>query len=182
MAPTSSSGARSADPIELQESQAAWLAGFWDGEGSIGILIDKTTRILVAQMSHTDRPSVKHVLDLLFRAGINGRGYTYQERDPTKHRDAHYLRVTGIGNVRALALLLLPFAVTKRRHWELAIEWADSRIAAAGGLDGQHLKRGGKARTAYSAREQEVAAELRSLNLRGPASRVEHSILGRIDA
>ena len=114
------------------EHDMAWLAGFWDGEGSIGLVKNKKTLILSVQLSHTEIDTVLRVLELL--KPIGGRGYTYQERDPAKHRDAHYVRVSGISNIQRLAAELLPYAVTKRRHWEIAAEWCASRILVAGGV------------------------------------------------
>src|SRR5687767_7254572 len=105
----------------MKQTDLAWLAGFWDGEGSVGIVKSGTTLILVAQLSHTELGTIKHILNLLEEGTINGRGYTYQERDPKKHRDAHYVRVTGMVGVMKLGKLLLPHAVTKKRHWEIAI-------------------------------------------------------------
>lgn len=151
----------------------AWLAGFWDGEGSIGITVNGSTRILNCQLSHTDYPSIVHALDVLASAGIGGRGYTYQERDPAKHRDAHYIRINGMANVRHMAIKLIPFAVTKARHWELAIEFANSRIALAGGVDQKgHLLRGKDTKQrGYSENDLALAAELSQLNRRGPDDR-----------
>jgi hypothetical protein len=152
-------------------AELPWLAGFWDGEGSVGLTKNKNTIILNAQMTHTDIATSRYVLELLRNVG--GRGYTYQERDPAKHRDAHCIRITGISNVKTLALMLLPFAVTKRRHWEIAIEWADLRIAVAGGVDEKgHLFRGGLgASRGYSDYEMGLFEEMRLLNRRGPEDR-----------
>jgi hypothetical protein len=163
----------------------AWLAGFWDGEGSVGLVRNKETRVLVLQLSHTEIDSIREIFRILRKYGINGRGYTYQERDPAKHRDAHHLRITGIANCLKLGRLLLPFAVTKKRHFELAIEWAESRIEQAGGLDSKgHLFRGGIQKDrGYSKVEINLAEELSTLNRRGPDDRKRRKAkdYGRID-
>jgi len=150
------------------------LAGFWDGEGSIGLIKSKKTRILVCQLSNTDFSAIKEILSILENESVSGRGYTYQERDIKKHRDAHYIRVTGIANVRKFATLMLPYAVVKKRHWEIALEWANSRIAFAGGLDEKgHLRRGGiQVNKGYSQNENDLAEELTKLNSRGPEGRI----------
>lgn len=169
--------------METKREDIAWLAGFWDGEGSIGLVRNKTTRILSVQLSHTEFNTIEHILRILKSLRINGRGYTYQERDPAKHRDAHYIRVSGIANILKLSVLMLPHAVTKRRHWEIAIEWARRRIKVAGGVDGQgHLRRGGMpGGRAYSTRDIELADELAELNQRGPMDRARRTE-GRIVA
>lgn len=161
-------------------SDLAWLAGFWDGEGSIGLVQNKNTKVLTCQLSSTCRFTIVEILSILERHAINGRGYTYQERDPDKHKDAHYIRVTGMGNVLKFAELLLPFAVTKKRHWEIAIEWSKSRIAKAGGLNekGHLIKRG--IPIPYDEKELALFDELCSINRRGPIAN-HIAKRGRID-
>lgn len=159
----------------MNKINLAWLAGFWDGEGSVGLTKTGTTFILNCQLSHTDIESVKRILSILKSEGVGGRGYTYQERDPKRHRDAHYIRIGGIANVLKFARLMVPYAFTKKRHWELAIEWAESRILVAGGVDSRgHLFRG-RSHTLrqYSKSDLKLAVELKSLNLRGPDDRKE---------
>jgi hypothetical protein len=155
------------------DARIAWLAGFWDGEGSIGLTKSGTTYILNAQMSHTDLETVRHVLGLLEAFNVRGRGYTYQERDPAKHRDAHYIRIGGISNVKDLAELLRPHSITKRAHWELAIEWANNRIRLAGGVDanGRLLRTLCSQQRGYSETEVAIAQRFSDLNKRGPESR-----------
>jgi hypothetical protein len=151
----------------------AWLAGFWDGEGSIGLSNNKKTKILTCQLSHTEFDTVKKILSILESENVSGRGYTYQERDPSKHRDAHYIRVTGMANILSFAKLIMPYAVTKKRHWEIAIEWAERRIKVCGGVDSKgHLLRGGIPGTKkYSEDDLRLASELFILNRRGPEDR-----------
>jgi hypothetical protein len=165
--------------------RVAWLAGFWDGEGSIGAGLTRGTWRLLAQLSHTEIDTVRAVLAILADNGIRGCGYTYQERDPAKHRDAHYIRVNGTANILRLAELLLSHSVTKRRHWELAISFALSRIAVAGGINAKgHLLRGGlPADRAYSNADIATVAELCRLNRRGPEDRANRkTCFGRIAA
>lgn len=152
----------------------SWLSGLWDGEGSIGLSkVGKGWR-LNAQMSMCDAPTIFEALAVMEEMGVHGRNYTYQERQP-HHKDAWYLRVNGINNIRELGIQLLPYSITKREAWELAVQFADSRIQAAGGLqeDGT-LKRGGKNRTGYSAEDLGLIDSLRSLTRR--PTRVEFEV------
>lgn len=171
------------DDVKEQEKRLdwAWLAGFWDGEGSIGIVRDGTSRHLRVQLSHTEYGSTLKILDILERSEIGGRGYTYQERDPLKHRDAHYIRVSGMGNIYKMAKLILPYAVTKRRHWEIAIEWIESRAEKAGGFnsDGSIKRIGNADKRKYTPNEIALFDEICELNRRGPEDRVSRK-KGRI--
>lgn len=163
------------------EKDFAWFAGFWDGEGSIGLTKNKSTYILSVQCSHTDKTTVEHVFKLLKQWEINGRGYTYQEKKPDKHRPSYHIRVSGIGNILKLAKLVAPHAITKKRNWEIAIKWAETRIAVSGGIDGKgHLQRGGKKDRSYSEEDHATYLELRSINGRGPRQS-DSTTFGRIN-
>jgi hypothetical protein len=164
----------------IRDSELAWLSGFWDGEGSIGLSRLRNYYRANLQLSTTDLPTVEYLLDLLGRMGVTNRGYTYQERDPERHQDAHYIRISNLSNIAKMGRLVVPFAITKRRHWILMLEWIDSRTLAAGGLDSKgNVKRGGRHRTGYSSREMEIISELSALNRRGPGGRNAHK-QGRI--
>lgn len=161
---------------KYMEVDCAWLSGFWDGEGSVGLVKNKAAMILVAQLSHTECSTIEHILLILKKCQVNGRGYTYQGRDPLKHRDAHYIRVSGMANILRLAELLCPYAVTKKRHWGIAIEWAKRRIKVAGGIDSKgHLHRGGRRDRSYSESEMMLASEMMELNRRGPVDRARRA-------
>lgn len=166
---------------EINTHDWAWLAGFWDGEGSIGIVRDGTSRHLRVQLSHTEYGSTLKILKILEDSGIGGRGYTYQERDPSKHRDAHYIRVSGMGNIYRMSKLIVDFAVTKRRHWEIAIEWVESRAKKAGGFnaDGSIKRIGNAEKRKYTENEVALFEELHELNRRGPEDRIKRK-QGRI--
>jgi hypothetical protein len=161
-------------------SDTAWLAGFWDGEGSIGIAKDRTTLILRCQLSSTCHETVTHILRILEAREINGRGYTYQERDPEKHMDAHYLRITGTANILKFARMIRPHLITKRRQCEIAIEWAERRIEKAGGLDCNGRLRKSGIPIPYDDYELSLYAEMCEINRRGPDGRKRHK-QGRIN-
>ena len=149
-------------------SETAWLAGFWDGEGSIGIAKNKSTFVMCCQLSLTCRDTIIYIMGLLDKMGVTNRGYTYQERDPTKHRDAHYIRVNGINNIVQFGKKLEPYSILKKRHWQVAIEYGERRIEKAGGLyPNGHLKKSGIP-IPYCEKDIALIEELCFLNMRGP--------------
>lgn len=135
--------------------RVAWLAGLWDGEGSIGVNDDGRGRMRPRlQMSMASKPTIDTVIDVLAEIGVTGAGYTYQERDPEKHQDAHYLRVGRREDVRKVADALLPHAVTKAEHWRTMLAWLDDPA-------------------------QKHVDELKRLNLRGAAKVVSDKVLAQ---
>lgn len=162
----------------MNPTTIGWLAGLMDGEGSIGIRLeqhhDRPERpvylVAAVQMSMTDKPTVDRVLEVLREVGVRGAGYTYQERDPAKHLDAHYLRVARLADILVLAGLMEPVAVTKRRQWRLILEYAESRLEGRSVDRRGRAQRGGLKGKRFSDREIEIARELHILNMRGPAA------------
>lgn len=108
------------------------------------------------------RQSIQQAMQI----GIQAVAHHHQERDPAKHRDAHYWRVSLVDMVK-LCRAILPYAVTKRRHLELLLQFVLSR------LEGQPLDPIGRvasrSRKPYTAEEASIYERLRQLNLRGPA-------------
>ncbi len=145
--------------------ELAWLAGLWDGEGSTGW---NSNRVAV-QMCMTCEMTIRRAIDICDRLGCTALGYTYQEKKP-QHKDAHHMRVNRIADVYKMALALEPYAVTKRKHWQVAMKLCKLRIDKWGIDKDGRLKRGGnayKTSGGYSPRELKLVAQLCALNKRG---------------
>lgn len=160
----------------MDQHVLAWLAGLWDGEGSIGISCTKGSRGLYlaigVQLEMTCDRTVARVAEVCDAIGVTAKTYSYRERDPSKHLDSHYLRVNRLGDALCLARALVPYAVTKRQQWELMIEYVESRIGGrALDASGRVPRGGNKLPREFSPREIEIAATLRSLNARGPGGK-----------
>lgn len=153
--------------------RAAWLAGLIDGEGSVGVAMrSKGARLEPAiQLSMTCERTVRRAQEVMEELGVTGALYSYREKDPTKHLDAHTLHITRIADVQRLAIHLIPFAVTKRAQWELIAEFCSSRLVHRGVDSHGKIRRGGRSIPGYSPREVDIARRLKALNARGPGQR-----------
>lgn len=156
----------------MRDAQAAWLAGLWDGEGSIGVVrsmaTGRLTLIPQIQIHMTDLPTMDRVVDLFALLGVTARYHRGAEKQ-AHHRDSYHLSVRRTSWVLATAEALAPHSVTKARQWALMHELCELRIARQGVADsGGCLKRGGAPGWAqdYASRELEVAHLLASLNRR----------------
>jgi hypothetical protein len=171
------------DDLKLWTS---WLAGLWDGEGSVGIvrcLINKKRNVALnptVQMSMTCLPTIARALRVMELIGVEGRGYTYQERKEV-FKDAHYIRVSGMGRIKVLAEALSPWSVTKTKQWLLLLSFLNRRISLAGGFSasGKLRRRGGS--NPYTSEDFHDYDVMRHLNARGGKSNMRRkgTVYGR---
>jgi len=100
-----------------REQWVCWAAGFFDGEGSIGIRKDSKTRhyYLHLTVAQVDVASLQ-VIQSLFGGRINQR-----EKRTEKRRAISSWRLASQG-ARQVLEALLPFLIVKRRQAELAID------------------------------------------------------------
>lgn len=160
---------------KVKETELAWLAGWWDGEGSIGIFIQRQPQRnshfglrTSIQASTCDEESVTQIGRIVKGLGVQSFAYTYNEKHPERHRDAFYIRLHRLTDILIVAPRLLPYAVTKKRQWELILEFAQSRMEGRAVDAKGNVKRGGNTYWPYIRREVEIARELRVLNHLGP--------------
>ena len=158
---------------KLAPQEIGWLAGIFDGEGSVGISLNRPQRnkTIVAvpsvQMSLSCKKTIDKIVKMLKLAGITAIGYSYQRRDPTKHLDAHYIRIGRLSDTLLISKLLGPHSFTKHEQWRLVEEFTGLRLSGVEIRPDGTVRRGGTAPRKYSKREVEIIHELRRLNARG---------------
>jgi LAGLIDADG-like domain len=159
----------------VEQFELGWLAGLFDGEGSVGIQLNTGAKSMrpSLQMSMTCERTIRHAGNLCLKAGVRAAGYTYQEKKPEKHRDAVYLRIIRLRDILVLSEALLPYAITKRDHWSLMIDFCRLRLEGTTLNEDGQVVRGGNKKwwKPYTEREWEIYRELKELNRRGPTAR-----------
>lgn len=115
----------------LTDVEAAWLSGFIDGEGYVGLHAqrhgEKFYYQVDVQIQHTHWPTVERVVELLSKLGIEVTAKSSSRA--ANQKDAWHVAVTGMDRVLLLADYMEPFTVTKREQWALLREWISSRKA-----------------------------------------------------
>lgn len=169
--------------MTLDPTSWAWLAGLWDGEGAVGLRIDRKDGRPLAptvsvQMSMTCERTIQRVIALLKEGGCRAVGYSYQQRQPGKHRNAHYIRIARLVDVHVAAVGMLPFAVTKAEHWRIVRDYAASRLKGASVRPDGRVDRGGKRARPVTEEELQWIDQIRRMNLRGPVA-IRERILSR---
>lgn len=142
--------------MTLSDVEAAWLSGFIDGEGYVGLhsqnhASGKTNYQANIQINHCHYPTVEYVEELLKRLGIDTAPFpTYRSGNQS---DAWLTSVTGMSKVLLLADAVEVYSVTKIQQWAVLREWCESRLSKTLGP--------------YSERELELAAIGMTMNKRG---------------
>lgn len=148
----------------MTDPQAAWLAGFIDGEGSL--MISRRSRSKCTEwsallaVSNTD-------MRLIDRCRLLASGGVIAHVDMTNRGNAKDAYIWTLKGPRLTAVLdaILPHLVAKRRQAELLIEIR--RGTRNGARRGRPWGQGTVLSEAQQARRQEIRDEVRRLNQRG---------------
>jgi len=119
----------------LTETEKAWMAGFFDGEGYVGMNLTKnhsamkgnrTKRlwIIVPRMvlANTDYASIMYWKELWDKANV-GVHINTQKRNNPKHKPCWKVTINGHKRCNKAIPILLEYCVTKKSALELVQEW-----------------------------------------------------------
>lgn len=147
------------------EEKLAWLAGIWDGEGSITIFshIEKDGRRKLCPtigVANTDIKIIAEIIKILDKHNIRlhlqaRRGYKKE------HSDCYSLITRNMTKIKAFLELLLPYLISKKPQAEILLRFVNSRL-------GKIQKNGKKPyHWEYTEEEQTMEQQMRILNARG---------------
>lgn len=109
-----------------QGTKIAWLAGFFDGEGSVGIYKNGNENFYVRMtLTNTDKATLERVQEILEENEIPSYCKWDQQKPTWKPR----WQLLWLGSTKPMKLidLLLPHLVTKKEQVELAKEYIEGR-------------------------------------------------------
>jgi hypothetical protein len=130
---------------------AAWLAGFWDADGTIGIYRRSTYYVPSISCTNTDKKTIDAVCAILDEDSIEYR-VDYQDRgDRTNARPAWTIKLESRPRVMSLLQFLEPYLVGKQQQARLVMEWCSLPVY----------------RRKRSERNIEIVETLTALNARG---------------
>lgn len=142
----------------LSDHEIGWLAGFIDGEGSVGIYPQRRagTWTPSVQLRHTHEPTVVYITCLLGRLDV--RAVWLCEARPAHHKDSFYARIVRMEEIVRLGEAVAPFSVTKVEQWGVVLAWCVSRLARP------------KQRSPYTNEELALAHVASTMNRRGKSA------------
>lgn len=124
----------------------SWLAGFWDGEGTIAIYKEGAKLKPSLSVGNTHKETVLAISEFLSSQGILN---TTKSREATKNRQAFYeIKVRAKDSIIKLLNLIEPSLVTKTKQASLLRDFLNNRQKYA----------------RFTDREQELYEQIRALN------------------
>lgn len=156
------------DNQQVKPEELAWLAGFWDGEGTITVFHtkrkngkDRYNASLVVVNTHEE--TISHILKLLDRLGIKMHLLKRQSKNK-KHAVSYQLTTRNMLYIQKLLPLLIPYLVCKKAQAELTLRFVNSRLES-------NTDTGGWGHwTPYEYDEVELSKQLKVLNQTGKPS------------
>lgn len=121
----------------MTDTDIAWLAGIWDGEGYIGLQRggSKTKNVIWtprAQLEMTHTATVDRAEALIRELGCS-YGRTEMTERNKRWQDTSRLYVATYWSVSRLGHALLPYAITKQNQWQQIVAYIDGRVERLGG-------------------------------------------------
>lgn len=110
---------------EVTEKEMAYMAGFFDGEGSIGVyqMLSRPYYVRLNVYQVDRRP-----LDMLQRAF---RGQVSQHPDQPNRKRAYRWQLADQSAIRSALASMSPFMIVKRDEALLAIRFIEARVSTA---------------------------------------------------
>lgn len=149
----------------MNRDDLLWLAGFWDGEGTIAVNRTRTNKPykLDGYLSYRPRCTLVNTnLEVMQYAEglLSSFGpvcYTKREEDTARRKDRHGFGLNAWASCRDFALVIEPFLRIKSPQARLLIKWANHRL---GLLARSHV-------ATFTSEEHVWFEEMRVLNKRG---------------
>jgi hypothetical protein len=144
----------------MENAKLAWLAGIWDGEGSITIFshIEKDgCRKLcpTINVTNTDIAMIAEIIKIL-----DGYGIIFslnKVKTKKEHSDCYHLITRNMTKIKKTLELLLPYLVNKKPQAEILLRFVNSRLSKM--LDGKKPWN-----WQYTEEEQTMEQQMRLLN------------------
>lgn len=156
---------------KVNEIDLAWLAGLWDGEGSLGMKVQKykadgkTYFEPYAQVVNTHQGTLERVDRILTDLHVGHhiswpKPHPWGGRQPAQYKPLWSVRINGLRRVKSLLIWLKPYLTTKAEQAALLWEYIEGRE--------EHEY---KHHWAYSDRELEIVNSFRLRSHSGKATK-----------
>ncbi|MBI2625771.1 LAGLIDADG family homing endonuclease [Candidatus Parcubacteria bacterium] len=152
----------------LNESERAWLAGFIDGEGYIGITLQqkKETEAHAASplyhpfliIANTNYAILRHI-----QMCVGGGRLYVLKRGTTRMKESYQYKLTRMTTLLGVLYAVEPHLKVKTSQCTLLIEFVRRRMAAK-----RTVGRGSRGITSFTEHDQHTYEQLLGLNRRGP--------------
>jgi hypothetical protein len=145
----------------VKDTDLAWLAGFWDGEGSITIFthIEKNGVRKIRPtigLTNTDENVMAHAISILDALGTSCNIQMKKSNNP-KHKDAYQLTSMNMKYIQIILTAILPYLVCKKAQATLVLRYVTKKL--------QYIEKG--QRPPYDDEDVQMQVEVQAMNKRG---------------
>jgi len=116
--------------MRMTNEKLAWLAGIWDGEGSIAMFERKENRKVkycpTLVLSNTNEDIINEALKILDEIGASFHVMKLKPQNP-KHRERYQLTTRNAGYIEKVLRALLPYLVGKKSQAEIMLRYLERR-------------------------------------------------------
>lgn len=144
----------------------AWLAGIWDGEGSIAIFKHREKDGCIKYCStinvvNNNLTIINEIIKICDELGV-GFHLQEKERKSENHAQSYELITRKFKTIKKLMEVILPYLVGKKAQAEIVLRFVNKRLEKMNiGISNQNNK--------YDIEEcEKLEKQIRSLNKRGP--------------
>jgi len=120
--------------IEIEETKIIYIAGLFDGEGSLYLLRRGKRLKICFDIGMTDKDTIETVYNWLKEGGFHPifreTGYKGRDKrgyDRTKWKPFYRVTLNWMQEIKKLSELLLPWVITKKTPIKIAIEYISQR-------------------------------------------------------
>lgn len=112
----------------MKAVKLAWLAGIFDGEGTITTTKNNGTTRPLLQVTNTNQPLLTEVQTLLNELVKRPVRACLQQRGKLSVKPCYYLYVTKQSEVKLVLEALIPYLIGKREQAVLLLEYVNIRL------------------------------------------------------
>lgn len=144
-----------------KDTELAWLAGLWDGEGSITIFthVEKNGAKKICPtllVVNTDQTIIAEAARLLDEMGTSFA--VFERKNPSdKHKDCYQLSTRNMAYIKTVLEAILPYLVGKKPQAQLVLRYVNKKLT----------QRETNGRPRYDENDYILQAETQALNKRG---------------
>jgi hypothetical protein len=148
----------------LTEVEKAWLAGFWDGEGSITIFTHTEANgrkkiCPTINVTNTNTEVIAYVVTLLDKLGTSF-SIAEKRNNGEKHKDAYCVGTRNMQYIKTVLEAMQPYLVCKKAQCTLVLRYVNKKLT----------QRETNERPRYDDEDYDTQEKCQSLNKRGKVS------------
>lgn len=148
----------------MKETEKAYLAGLWDGEGSITVWKTERSKgvpkiIPCITLTNTNEDMILYAERLLHSVGVKYFKHSYDRKNAKR---IHQLTCRNLESVKKFLESVTPYLVAKKKQAQMTLQFVSGRLDTL-----LYKPRGWNTHAPYSQEELAISDEIMALNKKG---------------